>query len=458
MNTMQRSAPWTNGSVLGLAGDKDPVQAMVSRARLVAIGAMDRGWSGPPFDPIKLAGLLGVQVIARDDVRDARIVTEDGRQFTIEFNPGRPANRLRYSIAHEIAHTLFEDCGDRIRHRAAYHELEGDEWQLEALCNIAAAELLMPVGSFPELGATEPDMDSLLQMRRVYGVSMEALLIRVTRVAEAPVAMFCASRVEDGRGRDQYRLDYAIEGDAWSSTMRRGMFLPPSTCVAECTAIGYTAQGVESWNAGEDWRVACMGIPPYPSAKWPRVVGLLRPTVGSTAQHVRVTHLRGDALDPRGSGPAVIAHVVNDATPNWGGRGFANAVKSRLPHVQEDFRRWARLHRTNFRLGQSRAFRVNPYTIVFSMICQEGYGPSAQPRLRYAPLQKCLIELAELANENGAAVHMPRIGAGLAGGDWEIIEELIEQEVVRRGIPVTVYSLPEPMGAPPRLKTAGPPA
>jgi Zn-dependent peptidase ImmA (M78 family) len=35
---------------------------------------------------------------------------------------------------------------DRIRHRGLPNELQGDEWQLEAICNVGAAELLMPHG------------------------------------------------------------------------------------------------------------------------------------------------------------------------------------------------------------------------------------------------------------------------------------------------------------------------
>src|SRR5260370_36865772 len=35
-------------------------------------------------------------------------------------------------------------CAERVRNRARMPFGEGDEWQLEALCNIAAAEILMP--------------------------------------------------------------------------------------------------------------------------------------------------------------------------------------------------------------------------------------------------------------------------------------------------------------------------
>ncbi len=37
---------------------------------------------------------------------------------------------------------------------------------------------------------------------------------------------------------------------------------------------------------------------------------------------------------------------------------------------------------------------------------------------------------------------MPRMGAGLAGGNWVAIEKLIRHELSDKGISVTVYDLP----------------
>jgi Zn-dependent peptidase ImmA (M78 family) len=443
---------WTNRSVIKLAAGNDPVKVISEKARAVVVDAIDKGWGGPPFDPIWLANHLGIPTMGRDDVRDARIVAREDGGLVIEFNPSRPRNRTRYSIAHEIGHTLFPDCSERIRHRAAYHELRGDEWQLEALCNIAAAEFLMPVGSFPNLARSELSVDHLLGLRQEYGVSTESLLIRVTRRSAEPVAMFAASRFESRPGRDRYQVDYSIQAPAWRAPIRRGMLIPEQSVVSECTAIGYTAKGREKWQGSSgEFTIECVGIPPYPSGIWPRVVGLLTTPSVATSNSPDITYLKGDALEPRGEGPVIVAQVVNDATANWGGRGFAKAVKNRAPAVQEDFRRWVAMHRARFSLGESRLYQAAQNMSFFSMICQEGYGPSATPRLRYAPLQKCLIELGDTARQLAASVHMPRIGAGQAGGSWEIIEELIRQEVCGRDVPVTVYDLPGPTGPPTRI-------
>lgn len=75
-----------------------------------------------------------------------------------------------------------------------------------------------------------------------------------------------------------------------------------------------------------------------------------------------------------------------------------------------------------------------------NMIGQHGikHGSSGPP-IRYEAVAKCLEKVAEKAKELGASVHMPRIGCGLAGGDWSKIEPLIEESLISSGIAVTVY-------------------
>ena len=438
---MSTTVEWTNASVRRLAADRDPIDEIVSRARTRVMEGLDKGWAGPPYDPLLLARLSGIQVVGRDSVPDAHTVVDAKGQLVIEVNPNRPRARLRYSIAHELGHTLFPDCANHVRNRAAYHEMVGDEWQLEALCNIAAAEFLMPTGSFQELSQGGLSIDRLLELRQLYEVSMEAVLIRSIKRSNEEVAMFAASRIESARHKGSYRIDYSIRAPTMGASLPRGAVLPADTRVAECTAIGFTAKSHETWR-GVELDCECVGIPPYPGSSWPRVVGFVRTSQGLEPDHAAITYLRGDALEPRGDGPALVTQIVNDATPNWGGRGFAQAVRARFPSVQEDFKHWVSLHRSSFQLGQTRLYQTRPGLWFASMIAQEGYGASEGPRLRYGALQKCLIRLANSAAERNATVHMPRIGAGQAGGDWAIIEELIRQEVCERDVPVIVYDLP----------------
>ena len=146
---------WTHPSIHALAGQRDPVAVITERARNVVERATQDGWSGPPFDPFQLAERLGITVTPREDLLDARILAEAAGRFHIEYNPLRPKARVRYSLAHEIAHTLFPDCAKETRHRLKASTLRGDDWQLELLCNLGAAEILMPRGSFAELRRTD---------------------------------------------------------------------------------------------------------------------------------------------------------------------------------------------------------------------------------------------------------------------------------------------------------------
>lgn len=66
-------------------------------------------------------------------------------------------------------------------------------------------------------------------------------------------------------------------------------------------------------------------------------------------------------------------------------------------------------------------------------------GDDGTPPVRYEAIEAALAKVGDKAVELGASVHMPRIGCGLAGGQWELIEPLISQQLSQRDIQVVVY-------------------
>lgn len=430
---------WTNPSVLQFEREKDPVTAIAEYARRVALKAVDDGWNGPPFDPFDLAERLGIQVVPRDDLPDARIIPIGSRKARIEFNPTRPRGRLRYSIAHEIAHTFFSDWAETIRNRSP-KEYDSDSWQLEMLCNVAAAELLMPIGTFEEVRQELVSVDRLMKLRKEYDVSTEAMFLRVVRLTEQPCMVFAAARTEDAPGAP-YRIDYAMPSRTWSRQLPSGTVIGSTSVLSECTAVGYTATGSEKWKGMPPHQIECVGIPPYPGSRYPRVMGLLRPKTAAEEKVPLLQMVRGDATTPRGKGHRILAHVINDRTPNWGG-GFALQVRKNWDFVQEDFREWVATDKSRLCLGNTHLSKVDNTLSVFHMIAQKGYGPSEAPRIRYAALRSCLDQLAQLAIEERASVHLPRIGTGEARGNWHLIRALIDDSLLSRGVQVTVYDLP----------------
>lgn len=78
------------------------------------------------------------------------------------------------------------------------------------------------------------------------------------------------------------------------------------------------------------------------------------------------------------------------------------------------------------------------------MIGQHGIARRGRtdPPVRYTAVATAMTALAAHCAHLDAEVHMPRIGAGLAGGSWERIEPLLQAHLLAHGITVTVYDLP----------------
>lgn len=437
---------WTNRSVLAMAGDSDPVQTITDRARSLVMEAIQAGWSGPPYDPFALAQYNDIAVVAREDIPDARTVPSRSGG-TIEFNPNRPRSRVKYSICHELAHTLFPDWKDRVRNRVTHRDMKGDEWQLETLCNIGAAELLMPVGSVTSLESGHLTIDAVRQVRMEHEVSAEAVMLRGIRLTVEQCCVFSSSRRlrRDDPG-ERYFIDYAVASRAWAAGLTSGVALPDQSIASQCIAIGFTAKGHETWDEIGDVRLECLGVAPYPNQTYPRVLGIVRPQKEIPGSVAEITYVQGDASRPHGRGLRVIAQIVNDSAFTWGA-GFSAALRDKWPAAQQGFRTWAESERSNLRLGRVHLGTVDESLAIMSMVAQHGYGPSPKPRIRYAALKACLEQLGQFAADRGATVHMPKIGSGLAGGSWSVIRELVQEAVCAKGVKVVVYELTSGPGA-----------
>jgi O-acetyl-ADP-ribose deacetylase (regulator of RNase III) len=438
-NIMNKSTKfhWTNKSVLALAGSEDPIMAVERKARELVLRARDHGWNGPPFNPIFIADLLKIPVTADVNVADARILSTAGK-LQIQFNPTQVRERVRFSIAHEIAHSLFEDVADEPRNRGG-NKTAKDDWQLEVLCNLAASEFVMPIGS---ISARERlvSLEELMIERRRFDVSAEAFLIRVTKIANEPVVMFCASPRSDAGGNKAYRVDYSVSSASAPHVPISGFEVPENSIVSSCTAIGFTSRGVENWFGGKRATIECVGIPSYIGTSSPRVAGLIR-FAKTEMTNAKVNFVHGDVLKAQGSETRIICQLVNDQARLWGG-GVARSAARAFPKAHQDFSNWIVAIPKSKRLGDVHFAQVNENMFIASLVSQQGFGPSPTPRIRYAALEKCLEKISRFASSKSASVHMPRLGSGESGGSWDTVHEIVQNALIADGIPVTVYDLP----------------
>ena len=156
-----------------------------------------------------------------------------------------------------------------------------------------------------------------------------------------------------------------------------------------------------------------------------------------------ISYRLGDATAPIGGGNKIIAHICNDIG-GWG-KGFVLAISKRWPQPEQAFRQWYRdRERNDFALGAVQLVQVEPEIWVANMVGQHdlkraGQPEGAKPPIRYEAVEAALEKLALEAIKLKATVHMPRIGCGLAGGEWEQIEPIIQRKLCAQGIDVYVY-------------------
>jgi len=145
----------------------------------------------------------------------------------------------------------------------------------------------------------------------------------------------------------------------------------------------------------------------------------------------RLHYLIGDATEPVHK-PAIICHVNNDLG-GWG-RGFVLALSAKYPEAEKAYRQWklsydARIPNTTpFTLGSVQFVATGNSIHIANMIAQHDVvWMNKIPPIRYGALESCLTEVYRRAPEMGVTVHMPRIGADLAGGEWPKIEDIIKK-------------------------------
>lgn len=465
---------WTNLSVQRLSPEADPLTTVSTLVTDLLLSAADEGAVGSPTDPFQLAALMGIGLRPHFDIADARLVAEAGEassadaplarfvpsraRLFIEYNPTRPRGRLRYSVAHELAHGLFPDAAEETRHRTytgAVEELTADDsWEVELLCNVAAAEILMPTAAIEGLLNTETDIDFLMAKRAQFHVSTEALLRRLVHATGRPMALAALHRVRES-ATAALRCDYVLTSRAWTGAIGRGTVIDPETFPTAPSAVGQTTRGTATIE-GHVWNVQTVGTPAYPGRVLPRVLALIEPPDAPTNTPPGLVYKAGDIAEAVEAAaeraPVVVAHVVNDDARAWGRYGVAGALGRVVPDAASAFRSWTLANPDNLTLGNVHAVSVRAVNgaqvTVASLVAQSGYGPSARPRVSYVKLAEALDVLAAVAEPIGATVHMPRIGAGQGGGRWDLIEAAVERSLLARDVPVVVYTLPSgPPGA-----------
>lgn len=113
------------------------------------------------------------------------------------------------------------------------------------------------------------------------------------------------------------------------------------------------------------------------------------------------------------------------------GSGVAKAIRARYP---EAYRRYMEAYADPRGLVLGRVVwakvQDDPLLAVANGITQEFYGNvPGVCHVSYAAIREVFRKVGDVARSRGLAVHYPMIGAGLGGGDWDVIRPIIEEEL-----------------------------
>lgn len=252
-------------------------RALVSRAKAV-------GWSGPPFDPQLLASIEGIKVQATDeDIEgDGCIFPVRGR-LVIQYRRGPTNERRRFTICHEIAHTCFPDVFERVRFHGSALTDEAHK-RFENLCDIGAAEILMPLDEFRADLAAGSTLLHAQTIGRRFVASIDATVRRVLDLTEdACAAVFLTDRATKDLApiRGRMRVKYC-----WKSPSFRGYFPVGTLTPLRCVALGALPELTnscppfrETWwinDKPRSYYIQSLRLPEIPgNADYPQVLAML---------------------------------------------------------------------------------------------------------------------------------------------------------------------------------------
>jgi len=95
----------------------------------------------------------------------------------------------------------------------------------------------------------------------------------------------------------------------------------------------------------------------------------------------------------------------------------------------------------SFQLGAVQFVEVESSFWFANMVGQHRTIRDERVPIRYEAFIVGFQTIAMFCREHQASVHAPRLGAGLARGRWPQIALLLENELVSRGVSVTIYDL-----------------
>lgn len=206
----------------------------------------------PPTDLDSVGSKLRVNAFEVADIPGSGELRRDGNGFRIFYSTYLPVGRRRFTIAHELGHALLEQTGSGVPRKGK---------ELERLCDMFAAELLMPKSVFLEMAQGEVSTQSIIDIARQFQTSITATGLRYAELRR--VTVFACEELRVIWGKGSHRP--STRGDVDES-------LRPAILKALGGEPNTDEIFLDSINSYRRWRIDCR-----PLARGNHVLCLLQP-------------------------------------------------------------------------------------------------------------------------------------------------------------------------------------
>lgn len=149
-----------------------------------------------------------------------------------------------------------------------------------------------------------------------------------------------------------------------------------------------------------------------------------------------ITYIKGDLLK---SDCNVIVHGCN--CQGSMGSGIAKSIREQFPDAYEQYKQLCdNTTRKRTLLGTIQAIHIEDEQYIINAFTQEAYGVAPDRYVSYDAVDECMSRIGRwYTKHNSYKIGLPKIGAGLGGGSWPVIEAIVKEHL--DGFHVEVYEL-----------------
>jgi hypothetical protein len=139
---------------------------------------------------------------------------KDGDAFKVVFSASLSAGRRRFTIAHELAHAIFETTGPNCPRYGR---------ELERMCDMLAGEILLPRKIFSDHVGSVIQSASIYQLARDFDTSLMATSLRCCQLFGVSIFQVEKGRIAWGYGIIRNHRDVQLGGDVFEAAIIQSM-------------------------------------------------------------------------------------------------------------------------------------------------------------------------------------------------------------------------------------------